>query len=370
MPRLSDPIQVKGLHLRNRVVMAPMVTGLTLEGAPSQAQIEWYKLRARSGVGLVVVESSAIAADAMIMPFMLSIWDDAQVPGLARLAAAIRAEGVPCVLQIVHGGARAYREDLGRERVSASDVALLPGPPPRPMTEAEILVVIDGFAQAARRAQQAGFDGVELHAAHYYLISQFLSPCTNHRADRWGGDRAGRSRLAVEAVRAVRQAVGPDYPVFCRMHSQENLEGGMSTEDSIWFAKALEAAGVDVLDLSGIGASSMGDWEGHPFLNSSSLLPKGAPGGAFGVSAGRVKAAVGIPVITVGKLAEPGAAQSVLDHGQADLVALARPLIADPLAAEKLLTGRDAEINRCGECLACFAAIRKGPIKCAVNAAL
>jgi 2,4-dienoyl-CoA reductase-like NADH-dependent reductase (Old Yellow Enzyme family) len=370
MPRLSDPFQVKGLHLRSRLVMAPMVTGLALDYAPSQAQIEWYKLRARSGVGLVVVESSAIAADAKIMPFMLGVWDDAQVPGLARLAKAIRAEGVPSVLQIVHGGGRAVREDLAQERVSASSVAILPGPPPRPMTEAEILAVIDGFAQAARRAQQAGFDGVEVHAAHYYLISQFLSPYTNHRADRWGGDRAGRSRLAVEAVRAVRQAVGPDYPIFCRLHSQENLEGGMSTEDSIYFAKALEAAGVDILNLSGIGSSSLGDWQGHPFLNSSSLLPKGAPGGAFAVSAGRVKAAVGIPVVTVGKLAEPGAAQAVLDQGQADLVALARPLIADPLVAEKLLAGRDEEINRCGECLSCFAAIRKGPIKCAVNAAL
>jgi len=358
------------MHLRDRLVMAPMVTGLVVDDVPTQAQIEWYRLRARSGVALVVVESSAIAPDAKIMPFMLGIWDDAQVPGLARLAKGIQAEGVPAVLQIVHGGARAFREDLGQERVSASDVALLPGPAPRAMTEAEILAAIDGFAQAARRAREAGFDGVEVHAAHYYLLSQFLSPYSNRRTDRWGGDLAGRARLAVEAVRAVRKAVGPDYPISCRLHSQENLEGGMSTEDSIYFAKALEAAGVDLLDLSGIGTSSMGDWEGRPFLNSSSLLPKGAPGGSFGASAGRVKAAVGIPVITVGKLAEPGAAQAVLDRGQADLVALARPLIADPLVAEKLLTGRDAEINRCGECLACFAAIRKGPIKCAVNAAL
>jgi 2,4-dienoyl-CoA reductase-like NADH-dependent reductase (Old Yellow Enzyme family) len=370
MPRLSDPFQVKGLQLRNRLVMAPMVTGLAQDFAPSQAQIEWYRQHARGGVGMVVVESVAIAPDAMILSRLLGIWEDGQVAGLRRLARAIQAEGVPAVLQIVHGGARAVREDLAQERVSASDVALLPGPRPRPMTEAEILGVIDAFAQAARRAREAGFDGVEVHAAHYYLLSQFLSPYTNKRADRWGGDRAGRSRLAAEVVKAVRRAVGQDFPIFCRLHSMESLEGGMSTEDAVYFAQALEAAGVDLLDLSGIGSSSLGDWQGQPFLNSSSLLPKGSPGAVFAPSAGRIRAAVGIPVITVGKLSEPGLAQEVLDRGQADLVALARPLIADPLVAEKLLAGRDGEINRCGECLACFAAIRKGPIRCSVNAAV
>jgi 2,4-dienoyl-CoA reductase-like NADH-dependent reductase (Old Yellow Enzyme family) len=370
MPKLSDPFLVKGLTLNNRLVMAPMVVGMAEDFVPTQAHIEWYAQHARSGVGLVVVESCAIAPDGMILARQPGIWDDAQVPGLARLAQGIKAQGVPAVVQIVHGGARAVREDPAQERVGASPVALLPGPPPRELTEPELLEIIEAFARAARRAVEAGFDGVEVHAAHYYLLSQFLSPYSNRRTDRWGGDRAGRARLAVEVVKAVRRATGPDYPIFCRLHSQENLEGGMSTEDSIYFAQALEAAGVDLLDLSGIGTSSMGEWQGQPYLNSSSLLPKGAPGGSFGASAGRVRAAVGIPVITVGKLAEPGAAQAVLDRGQADLVALARPLIADPLVAEKLLAGRDEEIARCGECLACFASIRKGPVKCTVNAAL
>jgi 2,4-dienoyl-CoA reductase-like NADH-dependent reductase (Old Yellow Enzyme family) len=368
MPKLSDPIRVKGLQLRNRLVMAPMVTGMAEAHAPGPDQIAWYQEHAKSGVGLVVVESCAIAQDAMIMPALLGLWDDAQVGGMGRLARAIQAQGVPAVLQLVHGGARTFSTDPNLERVGASPVALLPAPPPRAMTEAELLAVIEAFAQAARRAKAAGFDGVEVHAAHYYLLSQFLSPYSNRRTDRWGGDRAGRSRLAVEVVKAVRRAVGPDYPIFCRLHSVEFLEGGMSTDDALFFAQALEAAGVDLLNLSGIGQSSVGEWQGRPFLNSSSVLPKDAAGAAFAPSAGRIRAAVGIPVITVGKLAEPGLAQAVLDRGQADLVALARPLIADPQAAEKLLTGRDAEINRCRECLACFAAIRKGPIKCSVNA--
>ena len=370
MPNLSDPLRVRGLRLSNRLVMAPMVTGLTQDDAPSPAQIQWYRDHARSGVGLVVVEACAVARDARITAFNLGLWDDTQVPGMACLARGIQAEGVPAVVQIVHGGARSYREDPAQERAGATAVALLPGPAPRPMTDAEVLAAVASFAQAARRAREAGFDGVEIHAAHYYLISQFLSPYTNRRTDRWGGDRAGRAGLALETVRAVRRAVGPDYPIFCRMHSVEQFDGGMSTEDAIFFARALAAAGVDLLDLSGIGTSSMGEWQGQPYLNTSSVLPKDAPGGAFGPSAGRIRAAVDIPVITVGKLSEPGAAQAVLDQGQADLVALARPLIADPQVAGKLLAGQDQAITRCRQCLSCFAAIRKGPIKCSVNPAV
>jgi len=370
MTKLSDPFLVKGLHLRNRLVMAPIATGLAVDHAPSQGQIEWYEDHARSGVGLVVVESCAVARDAMIVPNLLGLWEDAQVAGMVPLVRAIQAQGVPAVLQLVHGGARTWSVEPGQERLAPSAVALLPGPPPRAMSEAEILGVIDAFAQAARRAAAAGFDGVELHAAHYYLLSQFLSPYCNRRGDRWGGDRAGRSRLAVEVVQAVRRAVGEAYPIFCRLHSLEHVEGGVSAEDALFYAQALEAAGVDVLDLSGIGQSSMGEWQGQPFLKSSSVLPRDVPGGHFGPSAGLIRAAVGIPVITVGKLAEPGVAQGVLDRGQADLVALARPLIADPRAAAKLLSGRDGEINRCKECLACFAAIGKGAIHCSMNAAV
>jgi len=370
MPGLAEPFQVKGLALRNRLVMAPMVTGLAVDSRPSPAQLDWYADHARGGVGLVVVESTAIAADARIMPNNLGLWEDAQVAGMAGLARVIQAQGVPAVLQLVHGGARAWREDLAQERVGPSPVALMPGPAPRALTEPELAEVIAGFAQAARRARAAGFDGVELHAAHYYLISQFLSPYANRRSDRWGGDLAGRLRLAVEVLRAVRRAVGPDYPVFVRMHALEHLEGGLSCEDAVAVARALEAAGADLLDVSGIGQSSLGDWQGQPFLSSSSVLPKGSPGGAFAPATGRIRAAVGIPVIAVGKLAEPGLAQAVLDRGETDLVALARPLIADPRAAGKLLAGQDAAIVRCRECLACFAAIRKGPIHCSANPAL
>jgi 2,4-dienoyl-CoA reductase-like NADH-dependent reductase (Old Yellow Enzyme family) len=370
VPRLSDPFRLKGLRLHNRLVMAPMVTGYAVANAPGGAMLDWYGAHARAGVGLVLVESTAVAPDATLLPFMLGAWDDAQVAGLSRLARAIQTEGVPAVLQIVHAGGRAWRDDLARERVAPSPVPLMPGPAPRALEEPEIAEVIQAFARAAERAKAAGFDGVEIHAAHYYLLSEFLSPYSNRRTDRWGGDLAGRARLGVEVTRAVRRAVGPEYPLFCRMHAVELFPGGMSTEDAIHFARAFRDAGVDVIDASGIGQATVAQWEGNAYLSTSSVLPKGSAPGSYAPFAGRLREEIGVPVIAVGKLGEPGVAQQVLDEGRADLVALARQLIADPRAAEKLLAGRSGEIERCQECLTCFAAIRKGPLKCSVNRAL
>lgn len=370
MPLLADPYRFKNIQLRNRLVMAPMVTGYAEDNRVSDAMVGWYRDHARRGLGLVIVESTAVLPDATIMPRNLGLWDDAQIPGLARLASAIHAEGVPAVIQLVHGGAKAVREDLSVPRLGPSPVALVPGPAPREMTEAEIQAVIRAFADAAVRAVKAGFDGVEIHAAHYYLISQFLSPLSNRRTDRWGGSLENRGRLGVEVTRAVRAAVGPDVALLCRMHSVEHVEGGLATEDAVAFARALEAAGIDLIDASAIGTSSVGEWQGQPFHNTSSVPAKGAPSGGYAPSAKLIREGVGIPVITVGKLAEPGVAQGVLDRGQADLVALARPLIADFSAAEKLLEGRASDLEACKECLSCFAAIRKGPIHCSVNKAL
>ncbi len=370
MPRLSDPLQVKGLRLRNRLVMAPMVTGFAEDHRASPRQAAWYADHARAGAGMIIVESCAIVPDALLLPRLLGIWEDAQIPGLARIADAIRAEGIPAILQIVHGGARSWREDLSLERVGPSPVPLMPGPAPRAMTEADIEAAIAAFARAARRAVEAGFDGVELHGAHYYLISEFLSPYTNRRTDCWGGDREGRSRMGREVVRAVRREVGAGFPLLCRMHAVEFVEGGMSSEDSVYFAGVLEKEGVDLIDASGIGTSSQGNWEGRTFLNTSSVLPKGDNAGAFAPFTGKIRNAVHVPVIAVGKMGKPGLAQDVLDQGQADLIALARQLIADPQAIRKILDGREEEIERCQECNLCFSSIRQGALRCGVNHSL
>ena len=354
MPRLSDPLSIKGFTLRNRFVMPPMVTGMAENYTPSEHQLAWYAERAGAGIGLVVAESTVVAPDAGLVANQLGAWDDSQIVGLGRLARTIHEHHVPAVLQIVHGGGRAWRATPDQPRIGASAVTLAPGPPPRPMRESEIADVIDLFTEAARRALAAGFEGVEVHAAHYYLLSQFLSPVTNQRTDRWGGDLAGRARLAVEVVRAVRRTIGREPLIFCRMHALENVEGGLSTEEIAAAARMLVDAGVDVIDASAIGQSAVASWVGGTYLQTSSAT-------------GELRRAVSVPVIAVGKLGEPGVAQRALDDGCADLVALGRQLIADPRAAEKILAGRDDEIGRCQQCFACFASIRTGPVRCSVN---
>lgn len=364
MPKLSDSLIIKNLKLKNRLIMAPVLTGLAIDNAPSKAQIEWYKKRALGGVSMIIVESCSTTHNETILPLTLGIWDDAQIPGMATLANAIKDQGLPAILQINHGGARSFRKNLEQERIGPSAVKIMPGPSPRAMTESEIISVIKDFAKAASRAVEAGFDGIEIQAAHYYLISQFLSPYTNHRTDYWGGNYVKRANLVIEVVKAVRQMVGKDYPIFCRINSVEYLDGGIDTDDMIFTAKALEAASVDVIDASGIGSSSIEKWHGLPFLSVSSILPKGYPERTFTIYAGHIRKETNVPIIAVSKVNELDFAQEILNRGQADLIALARPLIADPTVANKMLTNMNHNITRCKECGSCFNSIRNGAIVC------
>lgn len=366
-PTLATPLDIRGVVCPTRIVMAPMVTGMAADHTVGDAHLAWYGERAAAGIGLVVVESTAIAPDAMLVERTLGAWEDPQIPGMTRLADEIRRHGVPGLVQIVHGGARSWRADPDAKRPGPANVAVMPGHPPRPMSEAEIEGAIADFAGAARRVIAAGFAGVEIHAAHYYLLSQFLSPRTNHRTDRWGGDLAGRARLALEVVRAVRRAIGAEPLLAVRMHAIELVQGGLSTADAVALAAMFQAAGVNLIDASGIGQSAWVRDEDGGYLQTSSAPARGAAPGIYLAATRELRHAVTIPVIAVGKLGEPGVAQRALDDGSADLVALGRQLIADPYAAAKLIAGRDADINRCEECFACFSSIRRGRVRCSVN---
>jgi len=366
MSKLTDPMQIKSINLRNRLVMAPIATGMAKDNEVGDAHLKWYSVPSQS-VGLVVVEASGVDPDGAILPNLIGAWDDKFIPGMAKLAETIHSGGAIAIMQLVHGGARSWREEgESAQRMAPSEVLLMPGAVPKAMNEAEIQSVIAKFAAAAQRAKTAGFDGVEIHAAHYYLFSQFLSPLTNLRTDEWGGPVENRARFLIETVREIRKAVGPDFIISCRIHAVELLEGGMSTEDSAQIAKMLGGAGIDLINASAIGSGSWGMVDSQRCLSTTSVPPSDGGPGIYVPFAARLKVASGLPVVTVGRLAEPGAADAALGLGM-DLVAIARQIIADPLAPKKLLEGQHRQINRCKSCLNCFKTIREGGIRCQIN---
>ena len=251
---------------------------------------------------------------------------------------------------------------------SPSGFAFRPDVAPLTMNSAQIERLISDFEDAAGRAAEAGFDGVEIHGAHLYLISQFLSPLTNHRDDHYGGDAGARATLALEVVRAVRERLGKSYPILFRFNAVENVEGGQTLEDALEVSRLLADAGIDALDVSLVPISSWNEVEDRSFLAPKSAFPKKEPAGGNVANTVAIKEATGLPVIAVGKLGqEDMAAQSVSDF-PIDIVAIGRQMIADPGAAGKILAGKSGEIVQCEECMACFASIYKAkPLACKVN---
>jgi 2,4-dienoyl-CoA reductase-like NADH-dependent reductase (Old Yellow Enzyme family) len=368
MPRLEDSLTVKSLEIRNRIVLPPLTTSFgTADGEVTESCLGFYRQRARD-VGLVIVEAAAARPDGRITPFSLGLWDDAKVAGMRTLARAIKEEGAAAAIQVVHAGARAVPVEGGIRGASPSGVRLRPGVEPTILTESQIAEITEDFAAGAERAAEAGFDAIEVHGAHLYLLSQFLSPLTNRREDRYGGDALGRATFALEVVKAIRGRVGPNYVIIFRLNAVELADGGQAIEDGVAAARALEDAGVDVLHASLVAQATSKEIDGHTYLMSSSALPKDRERGAAVPYAAAVKSAVRVPVIAVGKLGEPSIAAKVLAEGAADMVAIGRQMIADPDSAGKMLQGRGEEIILCGECMACFVSLGKGgPVSCATN---
>jgi 2,4-dienoyl-CoA reductase-like NADH-dependent reductase (Old Yellow Enzyme family) len=356
------------MRLRNRVAMPPLTTNYgTPQGIVTEDIIQFYTDRSKDA-GLVIVEASAVRGDGRILRGSLGLWEDGQVPGMARLSAAIRKLGAAAVVQINHAGARCYPAGGEMQGASPSGFLFRPDVVPITMSPEQIDQMAADFAAAAGRAAEAGFDGVEIHGAHFYLISQFLSPLTNQRTDRYGGDARARATFALEVVRSVRERLGKSYPIFFRLNAVEKVEGGQTLEDALVVSKLLADEGVDVLDVSLIADSSWEEIDDRQILVASSAFPKDQPAGANVSPTAAVREAAGLPVIAVGKLGQGDvAAESVRDL-PIDIVAIGRQMIADPDAAGKLLAGKPDEIIRCDECMTCFATIRKGkPMGCKVN---
>jgi 2,4-dienoyl-CoA reductase-like NADH-dependent reductase (Old Yellow Enzyme family) len=326
---LLAPLNIRSLLLRNRIVMPPMANNrATLAGDVTDAIIEHYMART-NGVALIIVEHSYVTQAGRANPSQLGIHEDSNVPGLIRLAGAIRSAGAECIIQITHAGSRTTPEACEGEPEGPSAVPppAAPGgvqyPAPRELSTGDIAALVGLFAQGARRAKRAGFGGVEVHGAHGYLLNQFMSPLTNHRRDAYGGDARRRLRFPLEVVSAVRTAVGPDYPIWYRLGADDMIPGGLTVDDAVMAAPLLVEAGVDALDISGgmLGSRPAG-LQGEGYLAYLSRAVKGA---------------VDIPVMVTGGIVTAAAADRLVREGAADLIGVGRALLADPSWAEKAL---------------------------------
>ncbi len=356
---LFSPFRIGNIELKNRIVMPPMATHFAdLDGSVNDRHIAYYVERARGGVGYITSEHTGVLKQGRAFPNMALIDADQQIPSFKKLVEAIHQESGKIVIQINHAGRQTSSSVTGSPIVAPSAI---PCPVRKEMPHAisfeEIQKIVEAFGEAARRVKETGADGVEIHMAHGYLINQFLSPFSNKREDEYGGDADRRMRMAIDVLRTVRNQVGPDFTVLCRLSADEYVEGGLKLEDTKEIAKALERNGADALHISACVAAS--GYLNHP--------PYYAEEGVFVHLAQGIKSTVSIPVIAVGRIRTPELANKILEERKADLISMGRALIADPYLPLKALEGRADDIVPCISCNRCIQSIRKGALQCAVN---
>ena len=350
---LFTPLEFAGLRLKNRIVIPPMGTGLDDDGVFNDAAIAYYRRRAAGGAGTVTVE--ALLVDPETRGPEPKIFDRSYLPGLLALVEALRPYEVVIGAQLLHPG----RQVLAGRRVAPSAIALNSAAPvPEELTAQQIAAIVAQFAEAAALAQEAGFDFVEIHGAHGYLPSDFLSPLANRRTDSYGGDLEARARFPREIVRAIADRCGPGLPVFYRLSGEEALPGGFTIEDAEVVAGLLQAEGVACISVSA----------GHWRSLEVTLAPMFVARGHLVELAARIRRVVSVPVIAVGRLDDPADARQALERGSADLVAIGRGLIAEPDWAALVANGREDDIRPCIACNACVDLVGRGEeIRCAVN---
>ncbi len=339
------------MELKNRIVMPPITTNFASEmGGVTERLVDYYAERAEGMVGLIIVEATCVESVlGRLVVNQLRIDSDKFLPGLADLVDAVHLYGAKIALQIHHAGRETTLEATeGRTPVSASNVPYIDmyGSPgavvvrPRPLKTSEITELVNKFGEGARRAKAAGFDAIEIHGAHGYLIGQFLSPYTNKRTDRYGGSFEKRMRFAVEVIQSVRNKVGSSYPILFRISADEFIEGGITPELAKRIATKLEQVGVDAIHVSGSLSESEHMCE----------APMAIERGYMVHLAESVKKVVSVPTITVGRINDPELAEKILQQGRADLVSMGRALIADPMLPLKTMEGRLSEVRKCIAC--------------------
>jgi len=342
MPKISDPIKIADLEIKNRTVMAPMVRNLATEnGEVTKEVVEHYELRSKGGVGLIIVEAAAITWEHRIMKKNIGIHDDTLIPGLTKLAGGIKKHGGSAFIQINHSGPKGHGKST---YAGPSPISVLKGKIPEALTLDEIDNVTQMFVDATRRAKEAGFDGVEIHGAHYYLLSAFLSSYTNRREDNYGGSTENKARFSVDVIKAIRKEIG-DYPLIFRMNGFENVVDGITMEEGIEIAKIIERAGIDSVHVSCVVDATYNPGIPHYFDEETQPeFLKEYPYDCCIPIAAKIKPHVKVPVIGVGMVRDAQFAREVMKKDHCDLLGLGRCLLSDPAFVVKTLDGRDDEI--------------------------
>lgn len=359
--KVFEPIKIREMELKNRMIVSAMVTNYCREdGLATEKFIAYHERKAQGGWGLIITEDYKINPTAGGFKDLPGLWDDAQIASHQKLTKRVHQAGGKIAAQIYHAGRETSSAVTGEQPVGPSALKDPTMPEiPRELTVEEIHLLIRQFGDCAKRVKDAGFDAVEVHGAHGYLIGAFMSPFSNKRTDEYGGCTVNRARFAVEVVQDIRKKCGEDFPIIYRMSAVEYVQGGLEIEETKVIARILEQNGVDCIHCSqGVYAST------HTIIPPS-VVPKAA----YVNNAAEIKSVVSVPVIAVGRINDIQVAENVIMSGKSDLVTMARASLADPDLPKKVMNGQEEDILRCIGCLqGCSAESANGRyVRCLVN---
>ena len=363
LKHLFSPFQIRNLTLTNRIVMPGLASFLIEDdGSITDKTVEHYKRRAAGGPAMVIMEACAVAPEGIVSPHQARIYDDRFIEGVSRIVDVIRAEGAVPAAQLHHAGRQTTARVIGQKPVAPSN---LPCPTIKgevePLTIDGIQKIVQQFGDSAVRAVEAGFELIEIHGAHGYLVNHFLSSFSNIRKDRYGGDIKGRTRFAKEIIQEIRKRIGDDFPLSFKISAQEFVPKGLDVDKSIEILKRLVPFGLDIVQVSA-GNDATPEWISQPMYMKKACLAD---------YAAEIRHALDIPIMSVGRINDPHVAEAIIEEGKADLVCIGRGLLADPEFPNKAKTGRIDDIMTCIACNTCMESIfRKGRIDCLVNPSL
>jgi 2,4-dienoyl-CoA reductase-like NADH-dependent reductase (Old Yellow Enzyme family) len=354
MTRLFEKTTINGMELSNRFVRSATWEGMATEdGAVTPPLIETMSALAEGGVGLIISSHAYVRKDGQAGPWQLGVYKDELIDGLREMTEAVHERGGTIVMQLNHAGKFAPFKLTGQASLAASDGNGESESPSREMTLQDIRELVAAFADAAGRAKAAGFDGVQIHSAHGYMLNQFLSPAYNRRQDEFGGDIANRARVLLDVYRAIRENVGNDYPILAKLNSQDFIENGLAVEESLQVGRMLSDAGLDALELSG------GTPRSGRLSPSRSKIDSEEKEAYFREEALAMKRKIDIPLILVGGIRSLEVAERLVEENMTDYISLCRPLIWEPGLINRWKSG-DRRKAFCTSCNLCFKPILSG----------